>query len=86
MALAERLGIPFHSMKIWVDCAVVALAAGASLVFLGRLEGIREGTVLTALVVGRVMAAVRRPLVPAIRALCVLPETDPAVQARAGNK
>lgn len=74
MALAERLGAPFHTVKIWVDCAVVALAVGASLIFLGGLDGIREGTVLTALVVGRVMALVRRPLTPIVRSLCLSSE------------
>lgn len=38
--------------KVIVDCSMVALGAVSSLVLLGYIEGIREGTVLSAVLVG----------------------------------
>ena len=68
--LSEKLGKPFSSMKTLVDCSSVLLGAVLSLVFLGRLTGIREGTVLTALLVGKMMGVLRKFVGPWIRKLC----------------
>ena len=46
------------------------LAAVRSLVFLGKLTGIREGTVLTALLVGKMMGILRKFAGPWIQKLC----------------
>ena len=56
-----------------IDCLVVGVAIALSFLFLGGLSGIREGTVITAVVVGRVIGLIRRPLAPLLRRLC--PET-----------
>ena len=48
-------GKSFHQMKVVVDTVVVVLSACLSLLFLGRLEGVREGTVLSALLIGFIM-------------------------------
>ena len=68
--LSEKLGKPFSSMKTLVDCSSVLLGAVLSLVFLHRLTGIREGTVLTALLVGKMMGLLRKPIAPLIRKIC----------------
>ena len=68
--LSEKLGKPFSSMKTLVDCSSVLLGAVLSLVFLGRLTGIREGAVLTALLVGKMMGVLRKFVGPWIRKLC----------------
>lgn len=68
--LCEKLGKPFSSMKTFVDCSSVLIGAVLSLVFLGKLTGIREGTVLTALLVGKTMGYLRKFVGPWIRKLC----------------
>jgi len=77
LALSEKLKIPFHNMKIIIDCLVVVLGVILSFLCLGRLVYIREGTVITALVTGKVMALVKRPLSPVVRRLCFGEESRP---------
>ena len=63
-------GRPFSQMKTLVDCSSVLIAAVLSIIFLGKLTGIREGTVLTALLVGKMMGILRKFVGPWIRKLC----------------
>lgn len=51
--LHRKFGRSVAFYKNIVDMIFVALAMGLSLVFLGRLEGAREGTVMAAIGVGR---------------------------------
>lgn len=48
----------FSSVKIAVDSILVGISALLSLVFLGELRSVREGTVLSALLVGKVVGFV----------------------------
>ena len=68
--LADKLGRPFSRMKTAFDCTSVLVAAVLSLIFLGGLVGIREGTVLTALLVGKMMGVLRKFAGPVIRKVC----------------
>ena len=68
--IAGKTGKPFSSMKTLFDCTSVLAAAVLSFVFLGRLDGIREGTVITALLAGRMMGMLRKYLSPLIRKVC----------------
>ena len=70
LALAGKTGIAFHNMKIIIDCVVVLAGAVLSFLCLHRLAYIREGTVITAIVTGRVMALVKKPLSPLVRKVC----------------
>lgn len=70
MAIAKKVNKPFPTMKVVVDCIVVIVGAILSFVFLHKLDGIREGTVLTALVVGKVVGWLRKPLTPVIKKIC----------------
>lgn len=70
LACAGKLKMPFPKMKIIIDCTVVALAAILPLIFLGKLDGVREGTVLSALLVGRVIAWVQRFIQPLVDKIC----------------
>lgn len=70
LAVAKKLNVPFHNMKIIVDCVVVAAGILISFLFLHTLVGIREGTVITAIVTGKVMALVKKPLSPILQKLC----------------
>ena len=45
------------TMKIFFDICIVILAIILSLIFLGGLYGVREGTIFTALVMGRAMSS-----------------------------
>ena len=68
--LCEKLQKPFSSMKTFVDCSSVLIGAVLSFLFLGKLVGIREGTILTALLVGKTMGYLRKFVGPWIRKLC----------------
>lgn len=54
LAVCKVAPIKFSNMKILFDVALVCLSILLSLVFLGRLEGVREGTVAAAILVGQV--------------------------------
>ncbi|MBQ3075270.1 MAG: YitT family protein [Clostridia bacterium] len=51
-AVSDTTKKEFGFLKIALDVAMVVIAIAFSLVFFGRIEGIREGTVITALLVG----------------------------------
>lgn len=72
MALAGKLHKPFPRMKIIVDCIVVAIGIVLSLVFLHKLDGIREGTVITALLVGKLIPPIKKAIGAPIRKFCGL--------------
>ena len=65
--------IPFHRGKILMDSTIVALAILTSLLFLGGLYGVREGTALSAIFIGKLIPFARRLFTPALRAIGVAP-------------
>lgn len=71
-AIAEKIfrKMAFHDVKVIMDCTVVVIGIGLSFVFLGELKGIREGTVLCALLVGKVMKPMQKVMLPAIKRIC----------------
>jgi len=69
LVTAYKFQTAFHRAKIVWDCAIVALSITISLVFLGELQGVREGTVIAALAVGKLMPVMRKIIAPAIRAI-----------------
>ena len=68
--IAKKLGKPFPTMKTIVDCIVVGTGIVLCFVFLGGLDGIREGTVITAVVTGKIIALLRKPISPVLKKLC----------------
>ena len=60
LAISKKTGIQFSTSKIIFDISSVAAAVILSLVFLRRLEGVREGTVLAAVFVGFVVKFLNR--------------------------
>ena len=68
--IAAKTGKPFSNMKTMFDCASVAAAIVLSLLFLGKFSGIREGTILTALLAGRMMGLLRKWIGPWIQKVC----------------
>ena len=53
LAIREKTGWKLHNAKICLDCAMVALAAAISLVAAHRIIGIREGTLVAMVGVGK---------------------------------
>ncbi len=70
LCIAQKTGVAFHNMKIIIDCLVVVVGVVLSFLFLHKLAYIREGTVITAIVTGKVMALVKKPLSPLIQKVC----------------
>ena len=55
MALTQTFGVEFGKTKIGTDFSLVAIGIVSSLFLLGTLEGIREGTVVAAVLVGYIV-------------------------------
>lgn len=68
--IAQKMNVPFPTMKTIVDCIVVGTGVVLSFVFLGRLDGIREGTIITAVVTGKIIALLKKPLSPLVAKIC----------------
>lgn len=60
----------FSDVKVIMDCLVVAVGILLSFTFLGKLVGIREGTVLCAILVGKVMKILQKWIMPILEKLC----------------
>lgn len=67
-SMQKRLA--FHQVKMIVDCLAVLAAVLLSLLLLGGVVGVREGTLITALAAGWVIGQLQRPLKPRIERLC----------------
>ena len=59
--------IEFHKIKIIVDCSSVAVGVVLSFLFMHGLFGIREGTILSALLVGKLLPVVKKKISPVIQ-------------------
>ena len=68
--IAKKRNKPFPTIKTVIDCLVVFIGIGLSFAFLGKLDGIREGTVITAMVVGKLIALFKKPVSPVIKKIC----------------
>lgn len=68
--IAQKLNKPFPTMKMTVDCLAVIIGIVLSFAFLGKLDGIREGTIITAVLVGKLIAVFRKPISPIIKKIC----------------
>ena len=66
-AFAQRLHKPFATMKVYTDTTMVVMAVVLSLVFLHGLVGVREGTIVAALLTGRIVGFIERHLSGAVR-------------------
>ena len=76
MAIAKKAGKPFPQVKTVVDCTVVLLGVILTVVCLHLIPfrdpgvRIREGTILAALVTGKVIEIIRKPLSPIVKKIC----------------
>jgi len=69
LAIQKKTGWKLHNIKVIFDFTLVATAAALSLITVHRIVGIREGTLIAMLGVGRVMGFLSGPLGPKIDAL-----------------
>jgi len=75
VVIARKLKAPFGRVKFIHDVTVVSMTVILSFVLLGEVHGVREGTVITALLLGKVITAIKNRLSPAIQRLCYREET-----------
>ena len=54
----------FHLIKIIMDCFLVTLAITTTLIFMGGIYGVREGTVIAAVAIGKIIPLIRKIVVP----------------------
>ena len=77
-AFAQRFHKEFGHMKILVDTGVVLIAVALSLVCTHTLVGIREGTVISAIVIGKIVHLIQPHIQPVIHRFCSIPSQTPA--------
>ena len=76
MAIAKKVGKPFPQVKTVVDCTVVLIGVLLTIFCLHLIPfrdpgvRIREGTILAALVTGKVIEIMRKPLSPIVKKIC----------------
>lgn len=76
MAIAKKVGKPFPKVKTVVDCTVVLIGVILTITCLHLIPfrdpgvRIREGTILAALVTGKVIEIMRKPLSPIVQKIC----------------
>jgi len=64
-ALEQRFErVKFHKAKMVMDCAIVVLSISISLIFLRELVGVREGTVISAIVIGKIIPYIKKAVDP----------------------
>lgn len=59
-AIGQVTGRKYENVKIFFDVAYIVVAAGICYVFLGRLEGVREGSIIAAFLVGFMIKGINR--------------------------
>lgn len=59
-AISVRTGKRYENVKILFDVIYIVLSAVICMVFIGRLEGVREGSIIAALLVGNIIKLFER--------------------------
>ena len=59
-AISKATGRKYENIKIFFDVFYVTVAAVITLVFLGEMKGVREGSIVAALGVGMIIKALNR--------------------------
>lgn len=78
--ISKKFGKEFGNVKVCFDASLTVIACIMSLCFSGRIEGVREGTIIAAIVVGPLTRFFRKVIKPADKFL--YPDREvPAVAA-----
>ncbi len=81
LAIVRKTGRSMGTVKTVFDCSVVLLSVAASLLYFRGLVGVREGTVISALLVGFVLKLLQKPFQkPLLRFVERDSKTDRAVE------
>lgn len=76
LAICEVTKLSFPKMKVWFDSASVAIAAALSVIFIGQISSIREGTVISALMIGKILGAISQVCNPTLETIAFYPENN----------
>lgn len=68
--MADKFRKPMSTVKTLFDCGSVVVSSSLGLLFLGKLMGVREGTVITALLVGKLVGVFSKRLAPMLNRVC----------------
>lgn len=60
LAFVERFGVPFHKVKLSFDMSITITAVILSLIFIRSIYSVREGTVILALTIGRLIPHMKK--------------------------
>lgn len=60
VAISKVLKKEFSNVKPFVDSSMVIIAAILSLIFLGYLAGVREGTIISAIIIGPIVKVLKK--------------------------
>ncbi len=69
VAISKVLKKDFPKVKPFVDTSMVIIAAVLSIVFLGYLAGVREGTIISALIIGPIVKILKKYFDPYVSRL-----------------
>lgn len=67
VAISEKAGTDFGKVKIAFDFVSVIVAVIISLLFIGNISIIREGTIISALITGKIMNMISKHFAPFLR-------------------
>ena len=54
-AISEVTGKKYENIKIFFDVLYIVVAAAICFIFIGKLEGVREGSIITAVLIGNII-------------------------------
>ena len=54
-AISKVSGFKYENVKIFFDILYIAVSAAICLIFIGKLEGVREGSIIAAVLVGSII-------------------------------
>ena len=60
LAIAQVTGKKYENIKILFDIIYILIAAAICFIFLGRLEGVREGSIIAAISVGNIIKLIEK--------------------------
>lgn len=66
LAISERFQMPFSKSKILADCLFISIGCVISMLTVGRITMIREGTVLSALLTGKLIGLISQYAKPTL--------------------
>ena len=75
-AISQRSGIAFHRVKVLFDSSLTIIAAVVALLAFGRLNGVKEGTVVAALLVGQLVKFYETLLTPFLDSFLTAPSRE----------